>query len=186
MRMATTHGRCLALMAALILVGCEAKKQTGADQAEAARRVPEVATPVPAATAFPEITRRDLSFEGNDANGDGRIASSEYAGSAQRFAKAVDADGNGTLSVEELESGFLAVGITNPTNQLRMLATADNDGDGTLTLAEYIGYVNRRFTVLDSDGDTFLSPPEFDQNYVELPPAGASPGTESHPRAPRN
>lgn len=182
MRKATTRAHLLVAAAALLLATCSGgKDETGGTSASP--HVPDVAAPVPAITADPELARRDLSFSAHDPDRDGRVTPSEYAAGSQRFFAAVDAGDDGTLSLDELEAARAAMRIADQSLSAKTIARADNDGDGELTLAEYIGFVNQRFTGSDTDGDRQLTPSEFAEGFAEVPgaagtppPAGASAG----------
>jgi Ca2+-binding EF-hand superfamily protein len=171
MRKAMTRARLLTAAAALSLAGCSGQERTGAT--EASQQVPDVATPVPAVTADPDFIRREVSFEGNDTDGDGRVTPSEFAAASQRFFAAVDTDDDGTVSLEEMEAAGAAMKVSDRSRARKTIAAADNDGDGELTLAEFIGFVNARFTRIDRNGDGSLSPAEFNDRFTEIRAAAA-------------
>ena len=171
MRKAMTRARLLTAAAALSLAGCSGQERTGAT--EASQQVPDVATPVPAVTADPDFIRREVSFQGNDTDGDGRVTPSEFAAASQRFFAAVDTDDDGTVSLEEMEAAGAAMKVSDRSRARKTIAAADNDGDGELTLAEFIGFVNARFTRIDRNGDGSLSPAEFNDRFTEIRAAAA-------------
>lgn len=77
------------------------------------------------------------SFETLDLNGDGSITADEIAGQqAARFA-AADTDGDGVLSVEELQTAADAKAQQRKADRMaRMITQLDTDGDGALSLDE--------------------------------------------------
>lgn len=174
MRKAMTRARLFAVAAALLLAGCDGGKETPGTS-EPSSHVPDVAMKVPAVTAEPDLTRRDLSFTGNDADGDGRVTPAEYAAAAQRFFAAVDTGDDGTLNLEEMETAGRVMGIADRSLSQKTIVAADNDGDGKLTLAEFIAFVNQRFARTDENGDGWLSPDEFSRGFAEVPGAAGTP-----------
>lgn len=167
----------------LLLAACGEEKMSGPEP-KVSPHVPDVAPPVPAATAAPDVARQDLAFEGADTNGDGLVSSAEYAASANRMFRSMDADRNGTLTVAELDSARDAMQIVGGPSSEKLIQRADNDRDNKLTLAEFIADVNARFALADRNKDGSLTPAEFYSGHPEVPQPAASNVAEGATGAP--
>jgi Ca2+-binding EF-hand superfamily protein len=97
------------------------------------------------------------AFERADADDDGVVSLAEAQSvwpslDAERFA-AIDADGNGLLTAQELRGGRRA-----------LFSNADADGDGALSLAELQavrpGMTAEAFARFDTDNDGLIGPDE--------------------------
>lgn len=107
-----------------------------------------------------------------DANEDGVISADEFQGPEQAM-RALDANNDGTITQEEaLNAGrgrlrqgagdaAGAAGAADPAQRWqRIMATADADGDGRISAAEWPGQAER-FTALDANGDGFVGQDEM-------------------------
>ncbi|WP_299308933.1 EF-hand domain-containing protein [uncultured Croceicoccus sp.] len=156
-----------ALLLPLMMVGALSacgEKNTGPQTEVDDTTAPDVASPVPAATENPDGTRRMFSFDGLDADGNGFISSAEYAQGWSRTFEAMDSDGDGTLTVEELDAARTAIGRLSTLSSERLIELADQDNTGTLTLAEYVGAANTNFQRRDLDGDGHISREEWERS----------------------
>lgn len=111
------------------------------------------------------------AFSDLDINGDGQITRADIdARQAARFA-AIDADGNGALSAQEL----IAAARAKSENRIRirtqkMLKLRDANGDGVLSADEIAPKATPRFFKrLDTDGDGAVSLAEFDAAKAARP-----------------
>ncbi len=147
-------------MAAALLAGCE-KKETGPDQA-LAEPVPAVAAPVPAATEDPSATAPLASFSGRDTDHDGHLTSMEQSQAAQKIFGAIDANKDGVISVQEMDAARVALGMPSQPASEKRIAAADSDGDGKLTLAEWVAMSNAEFSNADTNDDGSISREEWD------------------------
>ncbi len=164
------------LIASLIVVAlgaCEARKETGPDEA-AAPAVPEVAPPVVPAVVDPASARPLESFSGMDSDSDGFVTSAEYAKAAQTMFRLTDADSDGAVTVIEMDAAERAVGTKDTPSSEKTIAQSDGDGDGKLTLAEYVGGSNGLFARMDANKDTRLDRTEWDAGHA-LPAPGTLP-----------
>ena len=169
-----------AALFALAIGGCEAKKETGPDEA-AAQDAPQIAVPVVPAVVDPAAARPLESFPGMDTDSDGFVTSAEYAKAAQTMFRLTDADRDGAVTVAEMDAAERAVGATGtsqtalPSSE-KTIALSDGDGDGQLTLAEYVGGSNGLFAKMDANTDTQLDRAEWDAGH-------AMPATSTTPAA---
>ena len=100
-------------------------------------------------------------FESIDRDGDGQITEAELAApGAARFA-AADADGNGRISLDEMQARARDAAGTRAG---RMFARLDADGDGGVTPEELSARrdPSRMIARLDTDGSGTVSRPEFE------------------------
>ncbi|MFA7596068.1 MAG: EF-hand domain-containing protein [Novosphingobium sp.] len=156
------HARIIlgAAMAAALLAGC-GKKETGPDE-QARAVVPAVATPVPAVTEDPAATAPLASFDGRDADHDGRLTSTEHSQAAQKIFAAIDANRDGTITVQEMDAARVSLGLpTEPASEKR-IAAGDSDGDKKLTLAEWFAMSNAEFARADANEDGWITREEWD------------------------
>jgi Ca2+-binding EF-hand superfamily protein len=165
------HARIMlvAAMAAALLTGCQ-KKETGPDEL-APEAVPSVAAPVPAATIDPAATAPLASFDGRDTDHDGQLTATEQGQAAQKMFAAIDANKDGVITVQEMDAARAALGLpTEPASEKR-IAAGDSDGDGKLTLAEWVAMSNAEFARVDTNDDGVITREEWDaaQNPAPAP-----------------
>jgi hypothetical protein len=98
-----------------------------------------------------------------DADGDGKVSRTEFAGRPQQFDR-LDADSDGFVTEAEAKQSAGGGGA----GMGPRLKAMDADGDGKVSAAEYSG-PKPLFDRLDRNGDGFLAP-------GEVPAAGAGPG----------
>lgn len=180
MRKAIDIGRVtLAVAGALVLLGGCQKVETGPDDLDTAATAPVVATPMPAITADPEAAKPLTSFEGKDANGDGVISQAEYAKAAQSIFQRMDADGSGTVTVQEMDAARTALGLSDPAmSSEKIIEQADSDGDGKLTLSEWMAHANAQFDAIDTNKDGKIDHLEWDTAYPTATPTPSPPTPE--------
>ena len=170
-----------ASLLALAISGCEPKKETGPDEA-APQDVPAVAAPVVPAVVDPAAARPLESFPGMDTDSDGFVTSAEYAKAAQTMFRLTDADRDGAVTVAEMDAAERAVGGSDmaqaalPSSE-KTIALSDGDGDGQLTLAEYVGGSNGLFAKIDANTDARLDRAEWDAGHA-LPAASPTPAAK--------
>ncbi|EKF20917.1 EF-hand domain-containing protein [Nitratireductor pacificus] len=94
-----------------------------------------------------------------DADGDGSISFEELSGARLERLKGADADGDGTLSAVELQDHIAKREAERKARRAaRML---DVDGDGTVTLAEIENQQKKRFALMDANDDGKLDQREM-------------------------
>jgi len=110
---------------------------------------------------------REIEFSAVDTNGDGLLTMAELeAVGAARFT-AADTDGDGALSVEEIVALRDADASARAERRAsRMLNRLDENGDGVLQMeemAETRPPLDRMFERVDTDEDGAISEAEFDE-----------------------
>lgn len=158
----TAHALLLALMLTTGLAGCGSRDDSP-DVAASEAPAPDVATPVPAATADPEAARDLFAFDSIDADGDGFISEGEHAAAWSTMFQMMDGDGDGSLTVDEMDQAREAMGRLTALSSEKMVAAADQDRNSALTLAEYVAASNTTFARRDVNGDGRISPEEWEQ-----------------------
>jgi len=150
---------CAALVAAIVLAGCQEKVAAPDDTAP--QEAPSVAPSMPATVADPDVTQALRSFDGRDANHDGFITGAENGAAEAKIFRAIDADGDGAMTVAELDRARIALGLVTLPGSEALIAEDDQDGDGKLTLAEWIARESESFQAADANSDGKLSREEF-------------------------
>lgn len=157
-----------------LLAGCH-NVETGPDDADTSAAAPVVATPLPAIVSDPSAAKPLTSFEGKDANGDGKITQAEYAKAAQAIFQMMDADQSGTVTVQEMDAARAALGMANSAvSSEKIIQQADSDGDGKLTLAEWMANANAQFDALDTNKDGVIDRQEWDAAHPAATPSAAA------------
>lgn len=106
------------------------------------------------------------SFDEIDANGDGQITAEEMAAHRQARFEAMDTNGDGKVSADEMQARMQE---RMQDRVSRMMARADKDGDGGLSMEEMQGM--RRGAMMDqadTDGDGMISQAEFDAMHQNM------------------
>lgn len=169
----------LALAAAIAAGGCD-RDATPLPAASDAAAVPTLAASMPATTADPAATAALRSFAGRDANNDGFITSAENGAAEARIFNAMDSDGDGAMTVPELDGARVALGLVTLPGSEELIGDADQDGDKQLTLAEWMGRQGEAFDSADADHDGRLSQTEYAaQPRLETPVGKATAEAES-------
>ena len=125
------------------------------------QEIPTVAATMPATVADPAATRVLMTFDGVDTDHDGFVSSAESARAADNIFDAIDTQQDGTLTDEEYTAARVALGLTSLPGSEELIARADQDGDGKLTLAEWIASEDQAFRAADRNGDGKLDREEW-------------------------
>jgi hypothetical protein len=104
-----------------------------------------------------------------DANQDGTISAEEAAAHAEFMFEAMDGDQDGVLVAGEFGSGRMDMMRTmQPAMSARMqerraarFAAKDGDGDGQVTMAEFLAAEKAQYEAADTDGDGKVTPWEL-------------------------
>ncbi|MDM7933397.1 EF-hand domain-containing protein [Tabrizicola sp.] len=101
-------------------------------------------------------------FDGIDTDSDGKLTEAELEAHRTAMFTAFDANGDGLLDAEELAARQLArFSETLAERTARMIENRDNNGDGSLSLAEMdAGPGQRGFARIDTDNDGAISKAE--------------------------
>jgi Ca2+-binding EF-hand superfamily protein len=89
-----------------------------------------------------------------DANDDGKISQEEINTNRTEWHKKFDTDGNGTLSLKEFEALWLEA---KRQRMVRAFQRLDEDGDAAMTLEEYLEPLSDAVERWDRNGDGVLS-----------------------------
>lgn len=120
---------------------------------------PMMADDAPLGGAWPRIDLKQF-----DANGDGKISLDEIQSGRKAEAAALDANGDGKLSADELVAGEMRRIQTGVEARVKArIAALDTDGDGMLSAAELAmpPAPSRMFERLDANNDGVLSEDEL-------------------------
>ncbi len=108
-------------------------------------------------------------FADIDANGDGLVSRAEATSNAESVFNAMDADTNGKLTKDEYMS--VRMGQQNGANTAMQaqrqaekearFAPMDTNGDGQVSLEEFVAGAANRFKAADANGDGMLTRPEW-------------------------
>jgi Ca2+-binding EF-hand superfamily protein len=161
------HAVAIPLLASLALAGCNSgdPRAEATATAAAVADAPSVAPTMPTTVADPAATAALRTFAGRDTNGDGFVSSAENAAAADKIFDAIDGDQDGTVSAQELTAARIALGLDKLPGSNELIARADQDGDGQLTLAEWIAAESVSFRDADENADGKLSPKEWNRFY---------------------
>lgn len=109
-------------------------------------------------------------FDGIDTDSDGKLTVAELEAHRAAMFTASDADGDGMLSAEELSARQLARFTESLAERTaRMIENRDNNGDGSLSLAEMDeGPGQRYFARIDSDNDGAISKAEAEDALKQM------------------
>jgi len=161
---------CLTLF---LIAGCGGKvKETGPD-VPSQTMVPQIAsaTPGPQEVASALAVLRD--FDGQDRDQNGTITLAEQSTASADLFAAIDTSQDGTVTVDELNDAKARLDFAPGRSAEAIIAAADNDGDGKLTLAEWMANSNAQFAATDLNGDGVIDRAEWDARRAQ-PLDGAS------------
>ncbi len=104
--------------------------------------------------------RAQAIFAKLDANHDGVVTQDEYLAAANAQFKALDTAGTGQLTAAEIASSPKALDRDNHVAE-HIVKKLDSNGDGSVSLDEYLAAAKARFSKLDKNGDGFIDAGEI-------------------------
>lgn len=112
---------------------------------------------------------RGMMMGGVDADQSGDASAEEAAAHAEAMFALMDANADGTLAADEFGAGRM--GMMNPWSQgmptamldrhAARFAAKDGDGDGKVTMAEFLAAEKAQYDAADGDGDGKVTPWEM-------------------------
>jgi hypothetical protein len=122
---------------------------------------PSVAATMPSTVADPAATAALRTFEGRDTDHDGFVSNVENAAAVAKIFDAIDTAGDGNITAQEYTAARVALGLTSLPGSEELIAQADQDDDGKLTLMEWMASEGEAFREADTDADGKLSHAEW-------------------------
>lgn len=113
-------------------------------------------------------------FDAVDANGDGTVTQDEVEAYRTARLAEVDASGDGALSIEEFDTLYREF---TRSRMVDMFQELDADGDGVISAEEMDTRVSRMFERMDRDGDGALTLQR--PSAASAAPADAESGTDN-------
>ncbi|MDA0341335.1 MAG: EF-hand domain-containing protein [Proteobacteria bacterium] len=117
------------------------------------------AKPPHAGVVSPHAAMMKEHFGQMDANKDGGVSQSETYDYRKSQFTAADTDGNGTLSISELDA---AMAVFRADHLKQRLARMDTDGDGTVDAEEFARHQDHRMSRLDVNRDGVVAMQEIE------------------------
>jgi len=112
------------------------------------------------------------SFQGMDANHDGKVTPDEHAAAAQKMFDTMDANKDGKVTAEEMDAAHARVtgqkAGPGGMSAAEKIKTIDTDGDGVLTAAEHAAGSRTMFDAMDTDKNGFLSEAEMAAGHARM------------------
>jgi hypothetical protein len=109
---------------------------------------------VPALAMEPYLPKTPKAFGKADNDGNGKVTAAELKPLAEKRFKRLDKDGNGAVTEAEIDAALLKA-MEN--RRGRILAKLDADKNGTITRAELDGFVETIVAAADGDHDGGLT-----------------------------
>ena len=97
-----------------------------------------------------------------DANGDGKISQDEINSLQADYFTNADADKNGSLSLEEFSTYWAE---EKRQQMVRGFQNLDTDGDAAVTQAEFTAHMENRVAMMDRNGDGFVTSDDFGRGH---------------------
>jgi Ca2+-binding EF-hand superfamily protein len=121
-----------------------------------------------AGLSMPAFANHEEKMKKMDADGDGKVSSSEHAsGAAQMFAE-LDTDKNDSVSLAEMEAHMQAKPAPKDAPAMtahKKIAKVDSNKDGAIGRDEHIAGSASMFAAMDADNDGFLTRSEWSAGH---------------------
>lgn len=118
---------------------------------------------IPAAGSAAEDSAQ-RAFDKLDANHDGAVTADEYVAAARTRFAALDPQNTGKVTAAEIASSPRAQAHVQRAAAHRVKGM-DTNGDGVVTLDEYLAAAKKRFSRLDKNGDGFIDADEMPAHH---------------------
>ena len=113
-----------------------------------------------------------LQFKAMDRNNDGLVSSGEFEDVARSMFDAMDADGDDSVTLEEMETARRKLdgraAALSASAAARKIRAIDTNADGVLSSTEHQAAAAELFRDADQDSDGNLSTQEFEARYAEV------------------
>ena len=110
-------------------------------------------------------TAKVRDFGQADGNNDGRISTSEHEAYTAAFFRRVDSNGDGNITVDEVNVAAGIISGHNPNaaqlNASYRIRQYDTNGDGVISRTEFAAAGVARFRAMDANSNGELTPQEF-------------------------
>lgn len=117
-----------------------------------------------AAAREPGVPRSQATFKRLDSNHNGALEAGELRTASLKRFMSLDADGDGAVSVAEIDAWLLRAARKRRDGMLKRM---DGDGDGRITAAEAEAYARALFARADGDGDGRLTRAESRAYHIK-------------------
>lgn len=161
--MRTTHGLIVVALAT-VLLACQRSPEARVDRSAAAKASPD--EPTPPATA-PDAAQRMAGdatarhFAAMDADGNGAVTIDEHVDGAAAMFGTMDADADGRVTVAEMDAAQASLGGDARLSSAGKIDAIDTDGDGALGATEHALGSRSMFEAMDADRDGRLTAAEM-------------------------
>ena len=130
------------------------------------RKLPALAAGAILVLVLPGTAAAKLrDFGQADGNNDGRVSTSEHAAYAAAFFRRIDANGDGNVTVDEVNVAAGIISGHNPSatqlNASYRIRRHDTNGDGVISRTEWDAAAVARFRAMDANSNGELTAQEF-------------------------
>ncbi|QJR12664.1 hypothetical protein DSM104443_03756 [Usitatibacter rugosus] len=112
------------------------------------------------------------SFKAMDANGDGKVSMEEHTAAAKKMFDTMDANHDGKVTAAEMDAAHEQVtgrkAAAGEKTSAEKIRAIDKNNNGELSAGEHEAGSKRMFDVMDTNHDGFLSQAELDKAHAQL------------------
>jgi Ca2+-binding EF-hand superfamily protein len=124
------------------------------------------------AESLPKDYAGDAHFKAMDTNGDGTLSPDEHAAGAKKMFGTMDANKDGTVTPEEMDAAHEKMAGKKTTkadmSSAEKIKVVDSNGDGMLSADEHVAGAKKMFNKMDTDKDGFLSKDELEAGHAKM------------------